>query len=107
MENESRPNVYKIIAWGERKGWAYCLNCGDLEELYQPLYRDDFFPGEIVRCIRCGKLIRGEVIAGFVDDNLFSCLECKNPFTDEPITEQDFLPGEKVICHRCGKIIRE
>ncbi len=52
-------------------------------------------------------LIRGEVIAGFVDDNLFSCLECKNPFTDEPITEQDFLPGEKVICHRCGKIIRE
>jgi len=106
MENESRPKVYEITAWGERKGWAYCLNCGDLDELYQPLYRDDFFPGEIVRCIRCDKLIRGEMIAGLTDANLFSCLECKNPFTDEPLTEQDFLPGEKVVCHRCGKTIK-
>jgi len=106
MEKESRSKLYEITAWAERKGWAYCLKCGDLDELYQPLYRDDFFPGEIVSCACCDEVIRGETIAGLRDGNLFFCLDCKNPFTDEPLTEQDFVPGEKVVCHRCGKTIK-
>lgn len=98
--------TYEIIAWEERHGFAYCLNCGDLDELCQPLYKEDFFPGQIVKCVHCGEVIRGETIACFRDDNVVSCLKCANPFTDEPLTEQDFLPGEKIVCHRCGKIIK-
>jgi hypothetical protein len=107
METESNPKVYEIIAWGERHGWAYCLNCGDRDKLYEPLYKDDFFPGEIAKCVCCGEVIRGEMIAGFRDDNFVFCLECVNPFRDEPLTEQDLLPGEKLVCYRCGKIIME
>jgi hypothetical protein len=105
-ENENSPKVYRIIAWEGTNGWAYCLNCGDRDELYQPLYKDDFLFGKMIRCVRCGAVIRGEMIAGLIDDDLFSCLECMNPMADEPLTEKDFLPGEKVDCHRCGKIIR-
>jgi len=107
MENKSNPKIYKIIAWRQRRDWAYCLNCGDLDELYEPLYKDDFFPGEIVKCIRCGEVIRGEPIAGLTNDTLISCLECVDSKECEPLTEQDFLPGEKVVCHRCGKTIKE
>ena len=105
-ENESSPKVYRIIAWEGTKGWAYCLNCGDRDEQYQPLYKDDFLLGDMIKCVRCGAVIRGEMTAGLIDDSLFSCLECMNPLADEPLTEQDFLPREKVVCHRCGKIIR-
>ena len=105
-ENESSPKVYRIIAWEGTKGWAYCLNCGDRDELCQPLHKDDFSLGGMIKCIRCGAVIRGEMIAGLIDDYLFSCLECVNPMVDEPLTGKDFLPGEKVVCHRCGKIIR-
>ena len=105
-ENESGPKVYRIIAWEGTNGWAYCLNCGDRDELYQPLYKDDFLFGKMIKCVRCGAVIRGKTIAGLIDDNLFSCLECMKPMADEPLTEKDFLPGENVVCHRCGKIIR-
>ena len=99
--------IYEIIAWEGEKGWAFCLNCGDRDERYQPLYKDDFLPGQIVKCFRCGKVIRGKSIAGFRDNNLVFCLECSNPFTDEPVAEQDFPPGEKIVCHCCGKMIKE
>jgi len=98
---------YKIIAWEGRKGWAYCLNCGDRDELYQPLYRDDFIGSGIVRCIRCEELIRGGFIAVLIDGISVSCLECAGSEIHEPLVEQDFSPGENVVCHRCGKIIKE
>jgi NAD-dependent SIR2 family protein deacetylase len=105
METESTPEVYEIIAWEGERGLVYCVNCGDMDERYQPLYKDDFLPGQIIKCLRCGEVIRGEIIAGLIDVNLFSCLECLNSFRDEPLTEQDFSPGKKVVCHRCGKAI--
>jgi len=106
MENESTPKVYKIIAWEGRKGWAYCVNCGDRDELYQPLYKDAFLPGQIVKCIRCGEVIRTEPIAGFIRDNLVCCLDCVDRGgVLGPLTQEDFSPGEKVVCHYCGKMI--
>jgi hypothetical protein len=99
--------IYKIIAWVGAKDWPYCLKCGDRDELYQPLYRNDFFPGEIIRCLRCGRVIRGEVIAGLIDNKLVLCLECTSAEVYEALAEQDFSPDEKIICDRCGKTIKE
>ena len=97
---------YKIIAWLASDDSAYCLNCGDLDDLSQPLYRDDFFPDQIIKCAWCEEVIKGETIAKLTPDDEVSCLECANTWTDEPLTEQDFLPGEKVVCHYCGKTIK-
>lgn len=98
--------IYEIIAWEGERGLSYCLNCGDRDERYQPLYKDDFLPGQIVKCVCCGEVIRGESKAGFRDNNVVFCLECADPFTDERIAEQDFPPQKKVVCHRCGKVIQ-
>lgn len=106
MEKEGSPEVYEIIAWLGKKDFSYCPDCGDRDELYQPLYKDDFLPGQIITCIRCGKLIRGKMVAGRRDDNLFFCSDCANQFADVPLAEQDLLTGEKVVCHRCGKVIQ-
>jgi DNA-directed RNA polymerase subunit RPC12/RpoP len=106
MEKEGSPEVYEIIAWLGKKDFSYCPDCGDRDELYQPLYKDDFLPGQIITCIRCGKLIRGKMVAGLRDDNLFFCSDCANQFADVPLAEQDLLTGEKVVCHRCGKVIQ-
>jgi len=107
MNEESNPKVYEIIAWLGRKDWAYCLNCGDRDELYQPLYQDDFLPGQIVKCVLCGEVIIGEAIAGLTLNNLVCCLDCLDRGgVLGPLTEQDFLPGEKVVCHYCGKTIK-
>jgi hypothetical protein len=35
----------------------------------------------------------GKLIAGLIDDKLFSFLECMNPMADEPLKKKDFLPG--------------
>jgi len=106
MDEKTRPKVYEIVAWREKHGWAYCLNCGDRDELYHPLYKNDFISSEIVECVRCGEVIRREVIAHFKYDNFVACLRCSDPDKDDPLTEQDFLPGEKVVCHYCGKTIK-
>jgi hypothetical protein len=102
-----KEDEYRIIAWAGERDWPYCLDCGDLDKLYQPLYRDDFFPGVIIKCHCCGKVIRGKAVAGLIKDKLILCLECASPEVYEPLAEQDFLPDEKVICERCGKTIRE
>lgn len=105
METESTPEVYEIIAWEGERGLVYCVNCGDMDERYQPLYKDDFLPGQIIKCLRCGEVIRGGTIAGLRDGKFILCLDCNNLFTDEPLAEQDFSPGKKVVCHYCGKTI--
>jgi len=53
----------------------------------------------------CGEVIRGEIIAGLIDVNLFSCLECLNSFRDEPLTEQDFSRGKRLFAIVAGKAI--
>jgi hypothetical protein len=106
MEYESKAKEHRIIVCeGKRK--AYCLNCGDLDERYQPLHRDDFITTDIIRCFRCGEVIRGQAVVGLVDDKLALCLECAGSQVYEPLGEQDLLPGEKAVYHCCGKTVKE